>query len=888
MLRVVGTDFVGQKNVWAVRRAVALALAAASAYASPALAQELAQADNQPRVAEVNEVIVVVGSRLRPEEGGESQHPVIVFNTEDIARTGATNVADVLNYLPQSTFNPNGRINPTGTVIQLRGLTVGNTLVLINGRRASTSSSLIASDSFNLNSIPLTSVERIEVLSDSASAIYGTDATGGVVNVVLKDQISSPTVNLYYGGANGGADEKRATVGLGHEGERYKFSVSGDYFKRGFLDGSERSEFFDENYKPYGGTDYRSPIAPLTNITALVGNLPGLGSKTASVVPGGTGQVPGGFSTTPALASLLSGADVIPASLRRSALGNGEYHFTDDLKMFGEFLYMDQYDVQQAQAPTITGSVLATNPYNPFHVPVAVTRQLVEAGGTYTNVGSKLYRGVLGMDGKLFSWDWQAYVLDSSDSTTSTYINQVNTAAVTKALASTDPAITPNLFSSAPISPAVVASMLNPPNDDDKTADNYQASAYLRGTVWDLPAGPISMVVGAEPRVERVHFEAHATNQVFSRKRTVVAEFAELRVPIFSDSMDIPLLDRVTLTAAGRNDHYSDFGSTFNPQFGAEWSPVKILNVRTSYGHSFRAPTLFEMYEPTLTTRAAVVDPARKSVQEIITQTTGGNTSLRPETASTYATGFDLTPEWNGSPRFSVTYWRIQEANRLQALTSVGAIQSESFFPDRVQRNAPTAADIAAGQPGAISTLNLTFINAGSLDTSGVDVQLSARWETDWGNFSPSFNGTQVTRYEAADFPGSAVIDHLALAGNTAVGTGSVPRLRGTLSLPYGFRGYELAPILRYVSSYRDVNALAVPTGTSVSSQTLLDLQATLDVQEAFGERLWSKGLTLRAGAVNLLNKRPPFAQVGTVLGYDYSQGDIRGRFVYGSIEYKF
>ncbi len=889
MLRVVGSDFVGHKNVWTVRRAVAIALAAASAYAGPVLAQEQARADNHPRVAEVNEEIVVVGSRLRPEEGGESQHPVVVFSTEDIARTGATNVADVLNYLPQSTYNPNGRINPDGTIIQLRGLTVGNTLVLINGRRASTSSSLIAADSFNLNSIPLTSVARIEVLSDSASAIYGTDATGGVVNIVLKDKIDSPTVNLYYGGANGGADEERATVGLGHEGERYKFSVSGDYFKRGFLDGSERSEFFDENYKPYGGTDYRSPIAPLTNITAVVGTLPGLGSRTASVLPGGTGQVPGGFSTTPSLASLLAGADVIPASLRRSALGNGEFHFTDDLKMFGEFLYTDQYDVQQAQAPTITGAVLATNPYNPFGVPVAVTRQLVEAGGTYTNVGSKLYRGTLGVDGKLFSsWDWEAYVLDSSESTTSTYINQVNTTAVAKALASTSPTVTPNLFSSAPIPAAIVASMLNPPNDDDNTSDNLQASAYLRGSVWDLPAGPLSLVVGAEPRVERVHFEAHATNQNFSRKRTIVAEFAEMRVPIFSDSMDIPLLDRLTLTAAGRNDHYSDFGSTFNPQFGAEWSPVKLLNLRTSYGHSFRAPTLFEMYEPTLTTRAAVVDPARKSVQEIITQTTGGNKGLRPETASTYATGFDLTPEWNGSPRLSLTYWRIQEENRLQALTSVGAIQSESFFPDRIQRNAPTAADIAAGQPGAISTLNLTVINAGSLDTSGVDLQLSASWDTDWGTFSPSFNGTQVTRYQAANFPGSAVIDHLALAGNTAVGVGSVPRLRGTLSLPYGFNGYELAPILRYISSYKDVNALGLPSGTSVSSQTLVDLQATLDAQEAFGQRIWSKGLTLRAGAVNLLNKRPPFAQVGTVLGYDYSQGDIRGRFIYGSIEYKF
>ena len=315
---------------------------------------------------------------------------------------------------------------------------------------------------------------------------------------------------------------------------------------------------------------------------------------------------------------------------------------------------------------------------------------------------------------------------------------------------------------------------------------------------------------------------------------------------------------------------------------------MKPLNLRTAYGHSFRAPTLFEMYEPGITTSGVITDPTRKNTPSPVKEIAGGNLDLKPETARTYSSGFDFTPEWNGSPRLSVTDWRIQEANRLETLSAIGAIQNEDFFPNRVVRNAPTAADIAAGQPGALSTVYLTAINAGSLDTSGVDLQLSANWKTDWGNFSPSFNGTQVTRYEAADFPGSPVVDRLAVADNVALGLGSIPRLRGTLSLPYSIHGYELAPILRYISAYRDVNAAGVKINSSVASQTLLDLQATLDAQTAFGEGIWSKGLTLRVGAVNLINKRPPFSQVGTVFGYDYSEGDIRGRFIYGSIEKKF
>jgi iron complex outermembrane receptor protein len=579
---------------------------------------------------------------------------------------------------------------------------------------------------------------------------------------------------------------------------------------------------------------------------------------------------------------------VIPASRRRSALGNGEFHFTDDLKIFGEFLYTDQYDAQLAGPATFAGAVSATNPTNPFHVPVTVFRLLTEAGPVALNVDSKLYRGVVGLDGKVGSWDWEAYVLDSSESNQSTNLNQVNTAAFTKALASNDPNVAPNLFTSAPIPASILNPLLNPPTTNNNNSDNLQASFYLRGSVWDLPAGPLSMVFGAEPRVERVHFEAHATSTSFTQQRTIVAEFAELRVPLFSDSMDIPLLDRLTLTAAGRNDHYSDFGSSFNPQFGAEWSPVKLLNLRTSYGHSFRAPTLFEMYEPPISTTGVVVDPTRKNAPSPVALVSGGNRNLEPETARTYATGFDITPQWNGSPRLSVTYWRIQEANRLETLSSTGAIQNESFFPGRVIRNPRTAVDIAAGQPGSLNTLNLSAINAGSLDTSGIDIQISGSWKTDWGNFSPSFNGTQVTRYQAADFPGSPVVDRLATANNVALGLGSIPRQRATLSLPYSISGYELAPIVRYISSYQDVNLAGALTHTSVSSQTLLDLQATLNCEQAFGAGIWTKGLTLRAGAVNLLNKRPPFAQVGNLLGYDYSEGDIRGRFIYGSIEKKF
>jgi iron complex outermembrane receptor protein len=220
----------------------------------------------------------------------------------------------------------------------------------------------------------------------------------------------------------------------------------------------------------------------------------------------------------------------------------------------------------------------------------------------------------------------------------------------------------------------------------------------------------------------------------------------------------------------------------------------------------------------------------------------------------------------------------------LQRLNQLAAIQGEAFFPNRVTRAAPTAADIAAGRPGKLLALDVTNINAGSLDTNGFDVQLSGNWKTGWGNFSPSLAATQVTRYQAADFPGSAIVDRLASA-NTQ---GSIPRLRATFTAPWSIAGYGLAPTVRYISAYDDVNQLNVKPGRSVPSQVLLDLQGTLDFQRAFGDMPWSKGLTLRVGALNLLNKEPPFALVGGQQGYDPTQGDLRERFVYGSIQKNF
>src|SRR5690606_13775467 len=137
------------------------------------------------------------------------------------------------------------------------GLAVGTTLVLINGRRTVTTGLAGSTGYFDLNTIPISAVERIEVLSGSASAIYGADAVAGVINVILKKDIERPVVDLYYGAARGGADERRASLSAGYHGERFRGSVMLDVFDRGLLLGAEREHFADRDFRRFGGQDGR-------------------------------------------------------------------------------------------------------------------------------------------------------------------------------------------------------------------------------------------------------------------------------------------------------------------------------------------------------------------------------------------------------------------------------------------------------------------------------------------------------------------------------------------------------------------------------------------------------------------------------------------------------
>jgi iron complex outermembrane recepter protein len=835
------------------------------------------------------EEVVVVGSRLKTSLI-QSEVRVKTFLREDIERLGVTNVADVLNYLPQQTVSQLEFTGGNGArPVRLRGLGLGTTLVLINGRRTVTSALTGSQNYFDLNTVPLAAIDRIEVLSESASAVYGADAVGGVLNIVLKQNVDEPFVDLYFGSASGGADEARASIGYGQAGERYRFTFIADAFNRDPLLGTERERFNDQDYRRFGGQDRRSQNTNPANISSVNGqNLPGLSSPIAAVPAGstGVGLTPADFQATAGTSNLQSPgqfSSIVPEAERYSGALFGEVRLLDRLSAFGEFLYVSRDDERQRQPGANNLLVPATNPFNPFGVPV-IARYSFNGVGLQRDVSeTDSLRGTLGLQGAFGdSYEWEVSVLNVDEDGSGFTDNLVNLPLVNAALASRDPNTALNVFQDGPGgSPELLASLAPRfPNNFESKA--LQETAFVRGPLpFSLPAGSIDFVVGAENRTEDIRFENNQTLLVVDAERDTYAAFTELRVPLVSADMKLPAVDRLALTLAGRYDHYNDFGGTFNPQYGLQWLMMRPLLFRASYSTSFRAPSLFELYRPPLTgpSTGAIFDPARGGMQTANVQiTSGGNPNLNPEESNSVLAGFVITPFDPDKLRIAVSYWDISTNQRVLNFNAGVILANEAAFPDRVVRAPPSPTDIANNQPGQLLAVNTTSVNFGRLDTNGVDLELSTNLQTRFGRFMPSVAATWINQYEVVNAPNTPVVDRL----DRANADGSVPNWKGTATVAWLYRGLGLSTTARYVSGYDDFNILVnAPNGLEVESQTLVDMQASLDFDQFFGAAGgWADGFRLRLGVQNLFDEDPPFSEVAGI-GLDPSQADLRQRFGY-------
>jgi iron complex outermembrane recepter protein len=820
------------------------------------------------------QAIVVTGSRL--DEPNRSV-PLKAYTAQQIEESGATTVASFLNRLPAvSVQSSTDRFSATDgqTNVRLHGFPAGTTEVLLNGRRLAPSAD-VATD-FDLSALPIAFIERIDILPSGSSAIYGSNAIAGVVNFITKRNVSGVHLSASVGHA---ADytEQNYSAAWGKIWDRGSVSVVASYDTHGVLFGGSREIIANADYRRFaalGGVDQRGPTCDPGNIFATTAaNLPGLTSTVAAIPSGVTGRpTVGDFIATQGTQTLCApfkDLELIPAVDREGILASGHFEITPSVETFAELLYTHAKTSNISPLLPSNFTVPASNAFNPFGVGVVVKTELEIPSG---NVEIKdFFRPLVGLRGKLFSsWHWEIALWRSQDNSSLYTYGSRQAAPLAAALASGDPTTAINPFSSTHPGPASVLAGVYPTVSNLFRFDVNAMDATLRGQLFRLPAGPVSVVIGGEFQ-SQIYFNdprsQSPTNPVTDVSRRVGSVYSELRLPILRPLSSAG--DLLDVTFAGRYDHYSDFGSKATPQVGVEVRPAGGLLLRASYAQAFKAPQLDQLYAgqasgllPPIPDNGRPGNPITSNVLLI----SGGNRHLRPETGDAYSVGAVWSAGQVPGLTGSLDYWWLAEDNRISRPSFATVLGNPAVYPGRAVRDAN----------GLLLSVDTSFVNFGSLRAQGFDFDLSYRLDTAWGEFSASADWVRTTKFTAAVTPGAALVDRLGQATQNDAWA-----VKDKATLGFGWRrgGSSLHATVRYLGPYRDY--ITFPANTNrLGDYALFDLNGRVDLR-GFGKRGFFHHAALTASVVNLFDKSPQYSNFSSRLeGYDPTQADILGRLI--------
>jgi len=842
------------------------------------------------------EEIVVTGSHIRGTEAAGSK--LIVIGREQIDASGYGRVEDVLATVTQNFNRANGAVSEPGffnlnhgAEVQLRGLGVGTTLTLVNGQRQGASG---WQGSFtDVSTIPLSAIERIEILPEGSSAMYGSDAIGGVVNIILRRDFEGIEARVRGSTTDSQASEWSAALLLGHAGSRGNVVAGFQFDDSDALRCSARAYCAaNGDFRRFGGTDLRGfagnpgtildPIT-LAPIAAIPHGQDGTQLTQAQLIPG-----------TVNYTDSVTNNDILPKQTTRSAFVSASYKLTAQWELTADGRYSSQDFRFTYPVHPDNFLVPATNAFNHLGRPVLVAYDfsrdfgpVVDHGPSETSFASAALKGMLPKG-------WQvnltgAYARASNEFFESNFV--LNDAAINAALASSNPATALNIFGDGSHTNAATLAALsaqNPTSNDLNVFTTTSANVIADGPLYSWRAGTIRLAFGGEWRSER----SNGTNIAElpeDRKRLDRAGFIELSVPIVGPRTG-SAANRLDLSLAGRYDSYSDAGDTFNPKVGLSWRPSALVKLRGNWGTSFLAPPFFWSNPDQVGDSAIrdIVDPRSPSGHTLAFERWGPQPGLKPETAHTWNTGVDLTPPSIPNFSLSLTYFDIDYEGKIQTphpdpdffLTQEAALASLIIRnPTRAQIDAvctrPPLFGGSCDQPIAV-IIDGRFRNLASLKTRGVDVALDYFRATAWGKVGSSLNGTYTIDQRQQVTPTAPVSDLVDTVGNP-----TSLRLVGDLS--WSLRGWTVQGTVNYTGAYRDPGSVPV---RNVDSWTTVDVNIGYRVEGGSG---WLSNTQVNLGINNALDQRPPFVNqfempTGSLdsgtLGYDPANASLLGRQV--------
>lgn len=854
----------------------------------------------------------VTGSNIKRVEG-ETGQPLQVVTREEIANTGATTAMELLdriavnspvgNYTLGNAFGDSARIGFSGA--SLRGLGFKYTLILLNGRRIAN----YAHDgtAVDLNTIPLPAIERVEILKDGASAIYGTDAIGGVINFITRTDYRGAEASVNYGDTiDGGAREKSVTATLGFGDlakDRWNAFVSFQYMKQEELLGGQRP-WSRSSYIPAEGLDSTSGRSFPANVF-----IPGVGNRNpfhpncAPSLAADPDVYPGQcrFDPNPFLGSL-------PESERFNVVARGAFQLHKDHQLFAEALYAkNEYVFNLQPVPISQGTLFPsagpdapgfflppTSPYYPHEFaaqygldgqPLNIQWRAFDAGFRSSTTTAEQTRIVAGAKGNVKGWDYEAaYSFNESkdvDHLNGGYLSQSQLlpllgSGLVNPFATNTPEIVSQLRATAIQADA---------RSSKSTVNAFDAK--ISNEVFNLPAGPVSVAIGGEWRKEKydsVSAEILSSGDIVGYGTASPSVAGDRKVYAFFAEAIVPIVKTLELNAAVRYDHYSDFGSSTNPKISLRWQPARNALVRASYGTGFRAPALPELFQPQVTTNTqpGLSDPIRcpitnDQVNDCVTQFTsiqGGNPNLKPEESKQWSIGAVVEPLDGLS--LGVDWFNIKLKDQIGLLNSAAILGDLGQFGQFVTRG-PTQPEFPT-LPGPITAITTVYTNFGETRIEGIDIDARYRTPaTKVGRFRLGLQGTYYRKYDIQQIDGT-------FAGQVGLYSGiggAINRWRHYASLDWDYGPWGATLGQTFMLGYTDANPDVDGNPRRVGNYDVYDLQ---------GRYTGIKNLTVTLGIKNLFDRAPPFTNQTFTFqnGYDPSYADPRGAFWYASVGYKF
>lgn len=874
------------------------ALSVFGALGAPAQAQTVEEPDD-------SEEIVVTGTLIRGV--GETGSEQLTIGEEDIIATGATRVADVLADVPQitSNFNQLPTYEAAGIMVNrpdIRNLSgasaASTTLVLMDGHRMTPVGGFSAADP---DVIPPVLLQRIEIVPDGGSSIYGADAVAGVLNFITKRRFDGADLSAHYGAADA-YESYDASLTLGREWATGSVFGSYTYAYHDALMNRDR--------------DY------------VVETAPNVGYCPQGTVYDATGTTV--LSPTPFVpCSVVDEGSLLPEETRQSVFLGFNQELSDSIEFNLSAFHTRREAVGFVDPNTSRTEAVVCDPL--------VGPACAAAGGTlypgYTSVGGELVQRVrFSFDDvqssrspntlEVFQFtpefdiqlggDWAVRALASyGESRTTGRRPTADSAALTAAIA----AGTFDIYEPANSDPAALDAVLA-----NNFAQYIQSLADVRvvadGSLLQLPGGAVKLAVGAEFQDESFEgaFQVIRPEDEASARRTrgdrdVTSVFAEVNVPIVGDDNELPFVHALTLSASARYDDYSDVGDTTNPRVGITWEPVDWISVRSSWGESFTAPAMGDLHAPDSRvvvvpqSTTAILDPTLAggppspipgfSMAQFMyflrptVAVVGGNPDLEPQTAETFSVGFDVEPPVLPGLRFGATYYRVHIEDQFNLVASAFAqlFTNPALQPYWIRD--PTFAQVqpivdglpVEGQPlssvftgaGPAYYIDLRRNNIGLAEQDGVDFILSYTHDTSFGSLFANVGGTYILGREESPVEGSPLVsviedDISRLAVSTSFGA-TVGDLSGRVTWNHS-GGYSLST---------PANGIAGPPQTEVDSFDTVDLFLGYDFQGLD----WSNGVSLTLNVSNVFDEDPPFYNGTQTLSSasGYINGGTLGRY---------